>query len=86
VSLSGAQNPVKFSVKNFTLVAGDSVLPFWFSANQQGKMEKQNSFLNVTDLFVGQDFYFSDSSLSVLWGGNLLAGVGQSKYFQVNRA
>lgn len=84
--LSKAQHPIHISIQNSTLAATDSLLPFWFSANRQGKIENQNFFLNLTDLFIGQDIYTPNSSLSVLWGGTLVAGLGQSNYYQVNRA
>lgn len=84
--LSKAQHPIHISIQNSTLAATDSLLPFWFSANRQGKIENQNFFLNLTDLFIGQDIYTPNSSLSVLWGGSLIAGLGQSNYYQVNRA
>jgi len=84
--LSYTQQPIQISLRNSTLVAGDTLLPFWFVANQQGKIENSGSFLNVTDLFIGQDFYLSDSSLSIFWGGNLVAGLGRENYYQINRA
>jgi len=81
-----AQYPFRISIENATLMAGDTLFPFWFSANRQGKIENRNSFLNVTDLFLGQIVYTPDSSLSVHWGGNFVAGLGQANYYQVNRA
>jgi hypothetical protein len=85
VWVSGAQNPVKFSVKSSTLAATDSLLPFWFSANQNGKIIPAGSFLNVTDLLAGQDYLHADSGFSFTWGGNLVAALGEKNYFQVNR-
>ena len=83
--VSGAQNPVEFSLKNSTLAATDSLLPFWFSANQNGKIEAAGSFLNFSDLYIGQDYPAADSAFSLTWGGNVVAALGEKNYFQVNR-
>jgi len=48
------QNPFHISISNTTLAATDSVLPFWFAANQHGKVSAANSFSNITDLIIGQ--------------------------------
>jgi hypothetical protein len=83
--ISGAQNPVEFSLKNSTLAATDSLLPFWFSANQQGKIKPAGSFLNVSDLFIGQDYAArTDSAIAFTWGGNLVATFGETSYYQLN--
>jgi hypothetical protein len=85
--ISEAQNPVEFSLKNSTLAATDSLLPFWFAANQQGKIKPAGSFLNVSDLFISQDYTArTDSTFAFTWGGNLVAAFGENSYYQLNRA
>ena len=82
-----AQNPIEISISNSTFAATDSLLPFWFTANRQGKVQASASVLNTTDFYLGQALaYSSDSTLSWFWGGNLLAAFGQTSYYQVNRA
>jgi hypothetical protein len=82
-----AQSPVNFSIKNSSLASTDSLLPFWFAANRNGKIAASGSFLNVTEIFAGQTFdNASESSLSFTWGADFVAGFGKSGYYQLNRA
>jgi len=84
---SKAQNPVHFSVKNTTLAATDSVLPFWFVANQHGRVLAANSFANITDLYVGQSHSNKAlSGFSFTWGGNFVASFGKNNVYQLNQA
>ena len=41
---ASAQDAIRISVKNSTLAATDSSLPFWFSANQHGKIKTTGHF------------------------------------------
>ncbi len=85
--ISGAQNPIHISVSNTTLAATDSVIPFWFTANQNGKIKPSGSFLNISELFIGQSYNFnSDSKLKYTWGAGFNAAFGKSDYYQVNQA
>ncbi len=82
-----AQNSIDISIKNSTLGTTGNQLPFWFSANQHGKIGEHNSFLNVNDLFIGKPYSNpSGSVLSYTWGGNLVAAFGENNYYQVNQA
>jgi hypothetical protein len=85
---SKAQNPFQISVSNTTLVATDSVLPFWFTANQHGKVNASNSFLNITDFAIGQAYnYKPETKFAWSWGGNFIAAYGNSgNYYQLNQA
>jgi hypothetical protein len=87
VFISKAQNPFQISISNTTLAATDSVLPFWFAANQHGKILASNSFLNITDLTIGQAYNNkSKSKLGYTWGGNFIAAFGENNYYQLNQA
>ncbi|HSO85039.1 MAG TPA: hypothetical protein VLQ91_00705, partial [Draconibacterium sp.] len=85
-SICSAQNPFQFSVSNTTLAATDSVLPFWFAANQHGKINATNSFLNITDLAIGQAYNDKpETKFDWSWGGNFIATFGNSdNYYQLN--
>jgi len=86
LSISSAQNPVQISVSNNTLAATDSILPFWLTANQHGKIKQSNSFLNITDIYAGQVYQTNtDLKIGYTWGTNLIAAFGNNNYFQVNQ-
>lgn len=86
-SISKAQNPFQISVSNTTLVATDSILPFWFIANQHGKIRYSGSFLNISEVNVGQTYNNKpESKLGYTWGGNLVAAFGKTNYYQLNQA
>ena len=81
-----AQQPVQIQVLNSTLAATDSVQPFWFTANQQGKIPQNGSFFNVTDIFIGQNHRQEvNSAFSTTWGINGVAALGSESSFQLNR-
>jgi hypothetical protein len=85
---SNAQNKINISVSNASLIATDSVQPFWFISNQHGKINKTGSFFNITELNIEQN-YKTDSTANKFdytWGGNLVAAFGKSNYFQLNQA
>lgn len=87
VTISGAQNPIQISVSNTTLAATDSVLPFWFAANQHGKIQLKNSFLNISEIIVEKAYLNnSKSGLGTTLGGDFIAAFGNENYYQVNRA
>jgi hypothetical protein len=86
-SFSKAQNPLQISVSNTTLAATDSVQPLWFVANQHGKIQSKNSFLNISELIIGQSYKNrAKSKLGYTWGADLIAAFGNSNYYQTNRA
>jgi len=87
VSVSTAQNPIQISVSNTTFAATDSVLPFWFVANQHGKIKSSGQFLNISELIIGQTYSSNTKSkIGYTWGGDVIAAFGESNYYQVNRA
>lgn len=86
-SISRAQNPINISLSNTTLVATDSILPFWFTANQHGKIKSLGSFLNISDFNIGQAYNVKPKSkFGYTWGTNLVAAFGNSTYYQINQA
>ncbi len=86
-SVCKAQNPIQISVSNTTLAATDSVLPFWFAANRHGKVQSKNSFLNISEIIIGQAYKNNPKSqFGTTWGGDFIAAFGKSNYYQLNRA
>lgn len=82
-----AQNLYQVEIKNSTLAATDSLLPFWFTANQHGTVEPAGSMLNVTGINIGQFNYRENSApVAITWGAGLVAGWGENRYYQLNRA
>lgn len=72
-------------VSNSTMVSS-SEIPFWLWANRDGKIEKQNSFLNLSEVQGAGKYFFNDSNAFVQAGASLLAGLGnKSRYFQANQ-
>lgn len=85
--INKAQKPLHISVSNTTLAATDSVLPFWFTANQHGKIQENNSFLNISELFIGQNYQnINNQKTGYTWGGDFVAAFGENSYYQVNQA
>ena len=81
-----SQQPVQFQVNNRTLVSTDSVQPFWFTANQHGKIPQNGSFLNVTGLYAGQQHRSEAySAFSGTWGVDGVAVIGSENSLQLNR-
>jgi hypothetical protein len=87
-SISKAQNPFQISISNTTLVSTDSILPFWFTANQHGKIKASNSFLNISEVTIEQKYNDSpEKKLAWSWGGDFVAAFGNSdNYYQLNQA
>jgi len=81
-----AQQPIHISAKNSTFASTDCLLPFWFTANRDGKVAAAGSFLNLTDLYIGQLYKTSGTAVSYTWGVNAVAGFGKTNYYQLNRA
>jgi hypothetical protein len=81
-----SQQPIHISVKNSTLAATDSLMPFWFTANYDGKFAAAGSWLNLTDLYLGQSYEPSGKAVTYTWGVNAVAGYGKTNYYQLNRA
>ena len=80
-----AQQDVYFRIANSTSMASDSLLPFWFTANRQGKAMPDNRLLNLTDIEVGQPYDNSGLAWTHTWGVNAVAGLGNNNYYQLNQ-
>lgn len=81
-----AQQHLAVSVSNHTLLATDSVQPFWFASGQHGKYTSAGSFANLTDLYLGMNHdegAFSEFSCS--WGINGVAVLSSQNEFFLNR-
>lgn len=83
-----AQNKISVSVSNTSLIATDSIQPFWFISNQHGKINETGSFLNISQLNIGQKYNIDSTTnkFNYTWGGNLVGALGKSNYFQLNQA
>lgn len=87
VAVTKSQQPVKITLKNLTLAATDSVMPFWLTANREGKIPATGSFYNISDFSVGQAYPAeSTSAFSFTWGGNLVASLGEINHYHLNKA
>jgi len=82
-----SQLPFHISAKNSSLIATDSVQPFWFTANQHGKVPANSQFLNITDIQLNKDYSEKVySGFSYICGTELVAALGNENSFQLNRA
>lgn len=83
--LSG-QTSSSFSISNTLLISNSKQMPFWFWANTDGKIETENSGLNITEIDAGGVHFFNDSNLFIQAGADLIYGMGNnSRYFQANQ-
>jgi hypothetical protein len=82
---ASAQMTPEISVQNRTFIASDSLLPFWFMANQNGKVRNVGSLFNLTDIYLKQPYHEYTSGVNYTFGINALAGFGESSYYQLNQ-
>lgn len=75
---------IDFQVKNSTYVSSSDSLPFWFTSNRLGRVVDQ-PFLNLTELDVDRRFSYQ-KRFDYEAGANLVGGLGQDSYFQLNQA
>ncbi len=80
-----AQENFYISVKNRSVIASDSILPFWYTANQFGKIREIGTFINLTDLDLGQPYRKNGLPISYTLGLNALGAFGESSYYQLNQ-
>lgn len=77
---------LSISATNQTLLATDSVQPFWFVSGQHGKFAVAGSFANLTDLYLGMDHTENvNKGFSYSWGINGLAVLSSQNEFSLNR-
>ncbi len=81
-----SQRTFRIELSNSTLAAADSVMPFWLQANRHGKVQPAGSWLNLSDLYLGQSWRTSGTAPDYTWGANGVAGFGERSYFQLNQA
>ena len=86
VSESSGQTTSSFSISNSTLVSTSDQMPFWLWANTDGKIEADNSFLNLSEINGAGIHFFNDSNSFIKAGADLDYAIGNnSKYFQANQ-
>jgi hypothetical protein len=82
-----AQNLFSAKIENRSFAAAGNEMPFWFCANQHGKIIHSNTLLNLSDVSIRKSYgKDTDSAISYTWGVNLVAALGEENYFQLNRA
>jgi hypothetical protein len=81
-----AQEKLEISLQNRTFIACDSLMPFWFTANQHGKVRSVGTLLNLTDLNLELPYRGNTSEVDYTLGLNALAGFGETNYYQLNQA
>jgi hypothetical protein len=80
------QRPLKLAISNHTLIATDSLQPFWFVSGQHGKFAAAGSFANLTDLYLGMNHDESAfKAFSYSWGVNGVALFSKNNEFNLNR-
>lgn len=82
---STAQIIGKLTLSNSTFASTTNELPFWLWANNDGKIAKNNSFLNLSEIGASGIYVFNDSRLYITAGTTLLAGIANESYFQPNQ-
>ena len=60
-------------------------LPFWLWPNNDGKIIKNNLFLNLSEIDAAGIYVFNDSRAFIKVGTTLLAGIANESYFQPNQ-
>ncbi len=86
INMVSAQSDVHLIVSDRAMVSGASHLPFWFWANQDGKIDMETSFLNLTEVSTEGTTVFSKKRETKLsYGASLLSGLEDDSYLQLNR-
>ena len=83
--LSGQTN-MTFSISDRVMVSGKSHLPFWLWANQDGKIDPNASFLNLTEVSTdGATFLNEGNGARISYGTSLVGGLEKESYLQLNK-
>lgn len=83
---SAAQMQTNLEVANSTFVSSTQQLPFWMWANNDGKIDGNNSLLNLSEASFTGRYGFNNPNMSVKAGATLVAGFGNNdSYFQPNQ-
>ncbi|MBN2637125.1 MAG: hypothetical protein JXR61_12715 [Prolixibacteraceae bacterium] len=79
-----AQTTTHLKITNTTSLSVND-RPFWLGANRDGKIQPENRFINLTDIYFFGIHYNPDSSSFFIGGTDVLAVFGdKSKYYQIN--
>lgn len=74
------------SISNSTLVSTSDQMPFWLWANTDGKIDADNSVLNISEINAAGTHFFNDSNSFIKAAADLDYAIGDnSKYFQANQ-
>jgi hypothetical protein len=85
-SETSGQTTTSFSISNSTLVSTSEKMPFWIWANTNGKIDKNNSFLNLLEVNAEGVHFFNKKNLILKAGATLNYGIGNNnRYFQANQ-
>ena len=82
---SSAQDKILLNVSNRTYLSNDTLLPFWFTSNQSGKIVPDGPVLNVFDLEVYKKADDSSQGINFFWGFNVISGISSASYLQLNQ-
>lgn len=81
-----AQTESKISFQNSTFFSSDNEIPFWFAANNYGKIIGSGAFLNIVDFNFSQTKYAKrNKNFKYLYGADIVGGIGNESYFQANQ-
>jgi len=80
------QTTHSFSISNSTLVSTSDKMPFWLWANTDGKIDADNSYLNLSEINAAGTHFFNDSNSFIRAVADLDYAIGDNgKYFQANQ-
>lgn len=83
---SVGQTVHSISISNSTLVSTSDQMPFWLWANTDGKIDADNSVLNISEINAAGTHFFNDSNSFIKVAADLDYAIGDnSKYFQANQ-
>ena len=81
-----SQVNTSLKVSNDVFISSSANLPFWMWANRDGKIDKENTFLNLSEFSGSGKLLFNDSKSYLQAGTTLLAGLGnKNSYLQANQ-
>ncbi|MCY1723248.1 hypothetical protein OU798_23060 [Prolixibacteraceae bacterium Z1-6] len=85
--ITSAQEPSNFRIRNSTIISNNNQLPLWFHANQHGKVQATNQYLNISEIFISNSA--TERKVNIIswnWGGEVIYAFGNDNYLQINQA
>lgn len=81
-----AQEPSGITLTNNTLSGFAGQMPFWFHANQNGKVADDAAFINLFEARINVTGYLAEKNrLKYFAGSNLIAGLSEKSYCRANQ-